>query len=73
MNADEYMRRVCESLERIGLSGDVRDDGQSVHIILADEMIVTVSHLFLRMADKKQLDYRVRFGAGLVKESKENG
>lgn len=70
MNTDDYIQRVCDSLQRIGLSGDVRDDGQSVQITLADEQAITISHKFLRMVNKKQLDYRILFGAGLVKESK---
>jgi hypothetical protein len=70
VNADDYTRRICDSLQRIGLSADVRDDGQSVHINLTDRKVISVSYLFLRMADRKQLDYRVRYGAGLVKEEK---
>lgn len=70
MNADDYTARVCASLQRLGLSGDVQDDGQSIHVKLSGGKEFTTSHKFLRMLNPKQLDIRVKYGAGLIGEGK---
>lgn len=70
MNADGYIAKVCASLQRLGLSGDVQDTGQSVHVKLSGGKEFTTSHKFLRLVNKKQLDFRVKYGAGLIGEDR---
>lgn len=67
-SVSDYTRLVCDSLQRIELSADVRDDGQFVHVTVASKKVFSISHQFLHLASKKNLDYRIRYGAGLTEE-----
>ena len=60
-----HIERVRLSLERNKLEGELHDDGRFVHVQLDSGRTFQVSHLYLRMANTRTLDKRVKEGAGL--------